>query len=63
MSVMAPFSRLLGPAATINELQSQLREQETMLGCEVLNIGVIETEITVKAGEIVRFIAVNVSEC
>ena len=50
MSVMAPFSRLLGPAATINELQSQLREQETMLGCEVLNIGVIETEITVKAG-------------
>jgi hypothetical protein len=50
MSDMTPFSRLLGPAATINELQSQLREQETMLGCEVLNIGVIETEITVKAG-------------
>jgi hypothetical protein len=49
-SSRAPFSRLLGPAATINELQSQLREQETMLSCEVLNIGVIEKEDTVKAG-------------
>ena len=45
-----PFRRLLGPAATVGELQAQLREQETMLGNEVLNIGVLEKENTVKAG-------------
>jgi hypothetical protein len=43
-------TRLLDPAATIDELQAQLRQQETMFRMEVLNIGVIEKEITVKAG-------------
>ena len=50
MPTSPPFNRLLGSAATINELQSQLREQEKDFGNEVLNIGVIETADTAKAG-------------
>jgi hypothetical protein len=43
-------TRVFDPAATVDELQAQLREQETIFRMEVLNIGVKEKENTVKAG-------------